>query len=141
MDLTLFVHHLGKPLLHLDEEYLSYGITKDHLLCTNNEGKKIPIPYIGTKLVFESQEEFRKSGIPPGLSIVRQNGRFVPAMEETDIDKENQILILACQCAKIDMDDLNSKNKNRKRNLVEVRQIHMTVRQLLSRLSIVPSWN
>lgn len=133
MDLTPFVNHLGKTVLHLEEEYLSYGITREHMICLNRESKKIPVPYIGTKLIFESQEEFRTSGMPSGLSIVRQNGKFVPAMKETDIDKENQILILACQCAKVDLDELNKNHKSKKRELVQVRQIHMAVRQLLSR--------
>lgn len=133
MDIIPFAKHLGKSVLHLDEEYLSYGVTKEHILCTNSDNKTIPVPYIGTKLVFESQDDFKNSGMPSGLSIVRQNGKFVPAMEETDIDKENQILILACQCAKVDLDELNRNHKVKKRELVQVRQIHMTVRQSLSR--------
>jgi hypothetical protein len=129
----LFARHLGEKVLYENKEYILYGITSGYALCINDKSDPFPVPFKESKLIFNSQEEFKETEAPASMSIVKTEIGYTDAQEETDIDRENTILLIACKCAGIYLDELYNTTKNRKRELVEVRQIHMTVRQRLTR--------
>jgi len=129
-----FARHLDKKILWENEKELTlYAVTSKKLMCRNDESRLQSVHFDESRLLFDSQQEFKDSGLEPNLCAVKsEEGGYTQAIQETDIDIENQILLTACQCAEVSISDV--REKTRKAASVEVRQIHFIIRQKFTRV-------
>lgn len=138
MDTTAvnFAKRLGKKIVHKNQELILHSVTLgNYVLALNGSAEPKPILIEECKLLLTT-EELEQTKIPPEIAVIWAAGKYIDAVKfsnETNEEKENAIVLELCRCAGVDYDELRRKPKHRKKELVQVRQIHMTVRQYFTR--------
>lgn len=131
-----FAKQLGKKVLHNEREYILYGVTSNHLLCLNGTSTPFPVAYDECKMIFDSFDEYerlsRENFLPASYVVIRDNDKYIhPGQISTITQEETQILNLICQCAKTTPTELLNNYKSRKKELVQARMVHMTIRKCI----------
>jgi hypothetical protein len=135
----LFARHLGEKVLWKNEKELTlHGVTVDNLLCMNGGPEYIPVSIEDCKIIV-SYNLGIDAPIPPQFAVVKTSDGY-KSLEQSGASRNgseeaNEIKIVnkLCECAGITYEQLNKNAKTRKNEFSEPRQIHMAIRQLITR--------
>ena len=132
--LTHFSKFLGKKILYKNQELTLHAVGLGFLLCMNGNFEFISLPADECKIICEDKNEYIRLQIPSDLIVFKTDtGEYRHADEmnlKNDDEKEAEIIKVICKCAGITLDELKSKYKKRKKELVQARQVHMVLRHL-----------
>ncbi len=136
MDTTVihFAKFLGRKILHENREYILQSVSLDHLTVLNGSEQPMPKAIEECRAICNSENDVFVYDIPCSIAVLRTAEGFVSFEKnkpKSDDDKEIEIINAICNCAGITIEELHDNYKCQKRNLVQARQIHMTLRSLV----------
>jgi hypothetical protein len=138
-DLVHFSKFLGRNILCKDKELTLYAVGIGFLLCTNGDLNFIPVSVDECKILCNDRNEYIKFEIPSTLVVLKTDkGEYQNAegqIQKDEDKKEIDIINAICECIGITPGELKNNYKKRKKELVQARQVHMVIRNLLIRKS------
>lgn len=130
-----YAKFMGKKVLHEGRELILHAIYQSHLLCLNGTPDPFPVSYEECKVICNDEADFFRHDIPCDIAVIREAGGKYKSAHTTDLmsdeEKEQEIIEVICKCAKVKPIDLYNNHKCRKKELVQARQVHMVIRNLV----------
>ncbi len=129
-----FAKFLGKKILTGDGMELKLtAVCEDNLVCQNRATKYILDP-ADCKIIINNRKEMMLHRLPTEMVVIRdKNGLITPEMNGHEMNIiESEILTTILACAGVTEEAMKNKTY-RKRELVEARQLHMVIRNLVIR--------
>lgn len=129
-----FAKFLGKKILTGDGMELRLtAVCKDGLVCENRTTKYILEPG-DCKIIVNNKREMILNRVPTEMVVIRdRDGLIYPKLNGHEIDMiEAEVLATILACARVTGEAMKN-TKFRKRELVEARQLHMVIRNLVIR--------
>lgn len=130
--LTHYTSHLGKFVLFNDKEIRLESIHQSYIAGLNGNKEPELMKPDDCKLIFDNEREYYRSCAPYFISVIRSDDGYTEAAKikpEPPEETEKQIVEAICKCSQTNEEGL--KQRTRKREIVQGRQIHMTLRKKL----------
>lgn len=125
-----FASHLGKKILYNDHQYTLQKVAMFEVDGQTESGEQVVLPIDECTLVFTDYHEFLSANLPSNkfLFYDETTSRYVQRVQRLTLEQLNQkIISYICDAAGVSVGELKITKAWRKRELVEARQLHMTI--------------
>lgn len=125
-----FASHLGKKILYNDHQYTLQKVAMYEVDGHSESGETVTLPIDECTLVFTDYHEFLITSLPSAIILFydETTSRYVQRSQKLTLEQLNQkVVSYICDAAGVSVSELKITKEWRKRELVEARQLHMTI--------------